>query len=90
MTSLFMDFLNWINSWVGNYGWSVVVFTLFVRLVLLPLDDVMSELDPGRRRQLVSRLQGVQTFITCTDEDDLAGAEVGRAWRVDNGRMLPL
>lgn len=38
MTSLFMDFLNWINSWVGNYGWSVVVFTLFIRLVLLPLD----------------------------------------------------
>lgn len=57
---------------------------------MLMLDDVMSELDPGRRRQLVSRLQGVQTFITCTDEDDLAGAEVGRAWRVDNGRMLPL
>ena len=38
MTGYFMMFLNWINSWVGNYGWSIVVFTLFIRLVLLPLD----------------------------------------------------
>ena len=38
MVSYFMLFLNWINSWVGNYGWSIVVFTLFIRLVLLPLD----------------------------------------------------
>ena len=52
---------------------------------MLMLDDVMSELDPGRRRQLVSRLQGIQTFITCTDAEDLAGAEVGQAWRVENG-----
>ena len=55
---------------------------------MLMLDDVMSELDPGRRRQLIGRLKGIQTFITCTDEDDLAGAEIGRAWRVENGALL--
>ena len=38
MTGYFMMFLNWINGWVGNYGWSIVVFTLIIRLVLLPLD----------------------------------------------------
>ena len=54
---------------------------------MLLLDDVMSELDPGRRRQLVSRLKGIQTFITCTDAEDLAGAEVGQAWRVENGEL---
>ena len=57
---------------------------------MLMLDDVMSELDPGRRRQLVGRLRGIQTFITCTDEDDLAGAEIGAAWRVENGELKPL
>ena len=57
---------------------------------MLMLDDVMSELDPGRRRQLVGRLEGIQTFITCTDEDDLAGAAVGRAWRVENGTITQL
>ncbi len=54
---------------------------------MLMLDDVMSELDPGRRRQLVGRLKGIQTFITCTDAEDLAGAEVGKAWRVENGAL---
>jgi len=38
MVRYFMDFLNWINGWVGNYGWSIVLFTLFIRLILLPLD----------------------------------------------------
>ena len=53
MTGYFMMFLNWINGWVGNYGWSIVVFTLFIRLVLLPLDikqkksmRVMSRIQP--------------------------------------------
>ncbi len=57
---------------------------------MLMLDDVMSELDPGRRRQLVSRLKGIQTFITCTDAEDLAGAEVGKAWRVESGALNPV
>lgn len=38
INSFFVSALNWIYSWVGNYGWSVVVFTLMIRLVLLPLD----------------------------------------------------
>ena len=54
---------------------------------MLMLDDVMSELDPGRRRQLVGRLKGVQTFITCTDAADLAGAEAGKMWRVEQGAL---
>lgn len=52
---------------------------------VLMLDDVMSELDPSRRRQLIGRLKGVQTIVTCTDLDDLAGAEIGAAWRVRTG-----
>ena len=50
---------------------------------LLMLDDVMSELDPARRRQLVTYLNGVQTMITCTDPEDLAGAEIGAMFRVE-------
>lgn len=38
MSGIFRSILEWIFSWVGNYGWSVVVFTLLVRLVLMPLD----------------------------------------------------
>lgn len=41
---------------------------------VLLLDDVMSELDPRRRGLLLERIQGVQTFVTCTDKSDLSGA----------------
>lgn len=27
-----------MHKWIGNYGWTVVVFTLFLKLVMLPLD----------------------------------------------------
>ena len=38
MTGFFISILEWIFGWVNNYGWSVIIFTLFVKLVLLPLD----------------------------------------------------
>ena len=52
------------------------------------LDDVMSELDPGRRRQLIERIDKVQTFVTCTDLSDLAGARQGKVYRVEKGHLL--
>ena len=55
---------------------------------ILMLDDVMSELDPGRRRQLIERIDRVQTFVTCTDLSDLAGARQGAVYHVENGRLL--
>ena len=30
--------VRWMHSWVGNYGWTVVVFTVFLKIVMLPLD----------------------------------------------------
>lgn len=38
---------------------------------ILLLDDVMSELDMGRRVRLIERIKEIQTFITCTDESDI-------------------
>jgi len=29
--------LVWINSWAGNYGWSIILLTFFVRLAFFPL-----------------------------------------------------
>ena len=54
---------------------------------ILMLDDVMSELDPGRRRQLIERIDRVQTFVTCTDLSDLAGARQGAVYRVESGKL---
>ena len=38
ISDLFRMILNGINSFVGNYGVAVVLFTILVRIVLLPLD----------------------------------------------------
>lgn len=54
------------------------------RPVLL-LDDVMSELDPFRRRALLSHIEGIQVLVTCTDINDLAGADIGMAYNVISG-----
>lgn len=56
----------------------------------LMLDDVMSELDPSRRRRLLEHLKGIQTLVTCTDSDDLAGAEAGAIYRVDGAKISPM
>ena len=55
---------------------------------ILMLDDVMSELDPSRRRQLIERIDRVQTFVTCTDLSDLAGAKQGAVYQVANGALM--
>lgn len=54
---------------------------------ILMLDDVMSELDPARRRLLASRINRLQTFVTCTDPADLSGAPEGLLFRVEGGRV---
>ncbi len=28
----------WMYNWIGNYGWTVVVFTVFLKVIMLPLD----------------------------------------------------
>ncbi len=33
-----ISLLDWMNSGIGNFGWTVVVFSIVLRLVLLPLD----------------------------------------------------
>ena len=55
---------------------------------LLLLDDVLSELDPDRRRRLLSRIAHVQTLLTCTDMTDLTGAAPQCVLRVQNGQLL--
>ncbi len=38
MTELFTNVLYGINSVIGSYGWSMILFTLIVKLLMLPLD----------------------------------------------------
>ncbi len=38
MNEFLKSILDGINSVIGNYGWSIMLFTLLIRLVLLPFD----------------------------------------------------
>jgi DNA replication and repair protein RecF len=57
---------------------------------LLLLDDVMSELDPGRRERLVARLDdGGQALITAADEESLPTPALGAVVRMPLPPALP-
>ncbi len=57
MNEFLKSILDWINMVIPSYGWSVVVFTILIRLCLLPLDyksrvgmRKMSKLAPEQAR----------------------------------------
>ncbi len=55
---------------------------------VLILDDVMSELDLPRRKQLLKRVGGVQCILTCTHaERVLYGAETNKI-RIQGGKII--
>lgn len=58
---------------------------------VLLLDDVLSELDNNRRNSLIDLVsQNIQTFITCTDVEDLKGIhpEAHRMMLVKDGKII--
>ena len=47
------------------------------------LDDVMSELDPGRQSYILNRIQGWQVFITCCDPVPILRCTEGACFEVE-------
>jgi len=54
---------------------------------LLLLDDVLSELDPDRRRRLIARIGRAQALLTCTAREDFTGARPACVLRVHQGQL---
>ena len=52
------------------------------------LDDVMSELDAGRREYLLNHLSGRQVFITCCDTSAFGAMEGGKVFHMQDGLLL--
>ena len=56
---------------------------------ILLLDDVMSELDMKRRKNLLDFLSGkVQTFITVTDKESIESFTQAKYYKVDKGNII--
>lgn len=54
---------------------------------ILLLDDIMSELDKGRRKYLWEKIQDKQVLITCTDIDDIPLSGNAKKFRVSGGSV---
>ena len=55
---------------------------------VLLLDDVLSELDPERRRRVFETTAGAQTIVTTTDAESVPpAAKAENTWRVDAGAL---
>ena len=59
MNDFLFNILAWIQSWVGSWGWAMVVFTIMVRLVLTPL-DIKSRMSMRKTTKLQPQMQALQ------------------------------
>ena len=59
MNEFLFSILSGINSWVGSWGWSMVVFTIMIRLVLTPL-DVKSRASMRKTTKLQPQMAALQ------------------------------
>ena len=59
MNDFVYSILAWIQSWVGSWGWSIVVFAILIRLVLTPL-DFKSRVSMRKTQKLQPQLQALQ------------------------------
>lgn len=51
------------------------------------LDDVMSELDPGRQNYILNHIKGIQSFLTCCDPTDIQNLKEGKVIKIQNGSV---
>ena len=54
---------------------------------ILLLDDVLSELDPGRQEFVLNQITDGQVFITCCDRNSVKLLKEGTAFKVVNGEV---
>ena len=69
MNEFLFNILAWIRSWVGSWGWSMVVFTIMIRIVLTPL-DIKSRVSMRKTTKLQPQLQALQKKYA-NDKDKL-------------------
>ena len=55
---------------------------------IILLDDVMSELDATRQNYILNHIKGMQSFITCCDDQSVKNLIAGKKFIVKNGSVL--
>ena len=61
---LWHSLIGWFASWIGNYGWAIIVFTIALKLVMSPL-DIYQRISSKKQQKFMSvmqpELQAIQT-----------------------------
>lgn len=53
-----------MHEWIGNYGWTVVVFTVFLKVIMLPLDFWQRY----STRKSAAKMQKIQPLLEAIDK----------------------
>jgi YidC/Oxa1 family membrane protein insertase len=51
--------LKWVNSYVGNYGWSIVILTIIINMILFPLQH-KSIVSMRRMQEIQPQMKAIQ------------------------------
>ena len=51
------------------------------------LDDVLSELDPGRQNFILNHIKGMQTFLSCCDPENYKSLKAGKIFFIKEGKI---
>jgi YidC/Oxa1 family membrane protein insertase len=79
--------LRWIHGFVGNYGWSIIILTILINMVLFPL-RVKQQLAMQRMQKLAPHLKQLQDKYKKLKAGDPRRAEVEKELMEMNKQQL--
>ena len=87
--SLWPKIYYWIESFIGNYGWTIFIFTLFVRLIVLPL-DFYNKYSTRKNTFIQKRLSGQVRKINekCGNDKNKANQQVNALYKKEGYNMV--
>ena len=77
--NLISRLLMWIYGWMGNYGWTIILFTVVLRLITLPL-DFWQKLSMKKNSKIMEEITPIMTKIDKAYGDNVQRRHVCRCW----------
>ncbi len=59
---LWSNLISWFSSWIVNYGWAIIVFTICLKLVMSPL-DIFQRLSSQKQSRFMTAMQPEMAVI---------------------------
>jgi YidC/Oxa1 family membrane protein insertase len=79
--------LRWIDGYIGNYGWSIIVLTILINMILFPL-RVKQQLSMQKMQKMAPQLKQLQDKYKKLKPGDPKRAEVEKELMAINKQQL--